>query len=82
MEKQEIKNKIIAVISDLLKIKEEQVTPDSTFQSLGADSLDSAELIMKIENEFHIQIPDNDSKVLNTVGSLEDYVEMALKEKK
>jgi len=81
MEKHEITKKI-AIISDLLKINQEDVTSDSTFQSLGADSLDSAEVVMKIENEFGIQIPDNNSRALNTVGSLADYVEIALKEKK
>jgi len=82
MKKHEITENIIAIISEIFKITKDEVTLESTFESLGADSLDSAEVIMKIEMDFNIEINNSKIKTLDSVSALADFVEIALNEKK
>ena len=72
----EISSKVKAIIVDKLVIDESEVTNDSNFMSdLGADSLDTVELIMEFEKEFDLQIPDDDAEKITTVGEAIKYIE-------
>ena len=72
----EISSKVKAIIVDKLVIDESEVTPDSNFMSdLGADSLDTVELIMEFEKEFDLQIPDDEAEKITTVGEAIKYIE-------
>ncbi len=65
----EIEAKVKQIIVDKLSVSEEEVKNEASFlQDLGADSLDQVELIMKLEEEFGIQIPDTESEKIVTVG--------------
>ena len=72
----EISSKVKAIIVDKLVIDESEVTDDSNFMSdLGADSLDTVELIMEFEKEFDLQIPDDEAEKITTVGEAIKYLE-------
>ena len=72
----EISSKVKAIIVDKLVIDESEVTADSNFMSdLGADSLDTVELIMEFEKEFDLQIPDDEAEKITTVGEAIKYIE-------
>ena len=72
----EISSKVKAIIVDKLVIDESEVTEDSNFMSdLGADSLDTVELIMEFEKEFDLQIPDDEAEKITTVGEAIKYIE-------
>jgi acyl carrier protein len=72
--------KLRDIIVDQLSVTPEQVTPEAKFQDdLGADSLDVVELIMKIEEEFDIKIPDEDAGKIQTVGDAVKYIEAKVK---
>ena len=72
-------DKVKAIVVEQLGVDEAEVTIDSTFiDDLGADSLDIVELIMGIEEEFDIEIPDEDAEKLTTVGSAMNYVKNKL----
>ena len=76
----EIQNKVIAIVVDKLGVEESKVTPEANFTSdLGADSLDTVELIMELEKEFNISIPDDDAQKIATVGDAIAYIENASK---
>ncbi|MBR1773957.1 MAG: acyl carrier protein [Bacteroidales bacterium] len=76
----EIAKKVIAIVVDKLGVEESQVTPEANFTSdLGADSLDTVELIMELEKEFNISIPDDDAQKIATVGDAIAYIENATK---
>ncbi len=67
--------KVTAVIVEKLGVKEEQVKPEAAFvDDLGADSLDQVELVMALEDEFDLEIPDEDAQTLNTVAAVMEYV--------
>ncbi len=67
--------RVKAIIVDKLGVDESEVTPDATFTNdLGADSLDTVELIMEFEKEFNIAIPDSDSEKISTVQDAITYV--------
>jgi len=67
--------KVQDIIVDKLGIDESEVTPEANFiNDLGADSLDTVELIMEFEREFDITIPDDDAKEITTVGKAVDYL--------
>jgi acyl carrier protein len=75
MDREELLKKVKAIVSDKLSISEEQVTEDASFtEDLGADSLDTVELVMALEDEFDMDIPDEDAEKLDTVGKAMDYV--------
>jgi acyl carrier protein len=64
------------VVIKKLDVSEEQVTPEAAFQEdLGADSLDVVELVMALEEEFDVEIPDEDAEKIKTVGDTVAYVE-------
>ena len=72
----EIGERVKAIIVENLGVSETEVTPEATFaQDLGADSLDTVELIMELENEFGIAIPDDDAEKIATVGDAVAYIE-------
>ena len=69
---QRVKN----IIVEQLGVKEDQVTPEAKFiEDLGADSLDTVELIMALEEEFNIEVPDDQEEKLLTVGDVTKYIE-------
>ncbi len=68
-------DKIAAIIADQLDMEESDITSDSTFEDLGADSLDVVDVIMTLEDEFDIEIPDEAIEGMKTVGELVKYVE-------
>ena len=69
-------DKIKDIIVDKLGIDEGQVTKDATFKDdLGADSLDIAELVMELEDEFETEIPDEEAEKIVTVGDALDFIE-------
>ncbi|MDR0686995.1 MAG: acyl carrier protein [Dysgonamonadaceae bacterium] len=72
----EIADKVKKIIVDKLSIEETEVTNDASFTNdLGADSLDTVELIMEFEKEFGITIPDDQAEKIQTVGDAITYVE-------
>ena len=72
----EIADRVKTIIVDKLGVDESQVTPAAAFTTdLGADSLDTVELIMEFEKAFDIQIPDEDAEKIATVGDAISYIE-------
>ena len=73
---QDVESKVKAIIVDKLGVDESEVTPEANFTNdLGADSLDTVELIMEFEKEFDISIPDEDAEKIATVGNAIDYLQ-------
>lgn len=71
----EIESKVKAIIVEKLGVDESEITPDASFTNdLGADSLDTVELIMEFEKEFDTTIPDEDAEKISTVGEAIDYL--------
>ena len=69
-------DKVKEVIIDKLGVEEEKIVSEASFvDDLGADSLDTVELIMQLEEEFSIEIPDDDAEKMTTVKSAVDYIE-------
>ncbi|MEE8335803.1 MAG: acyl carrier protein [Candidatus Neomarinimicrobiota bacterium] len=69
-------DKVKEVIIDKLGVEEDKVIPEASFvDDLGADSLDTVELIMQLEEEFSIEIPDEDAEKMTTVKSTIDYID-------
>jgi acyl carrier protein len=76
----EIASKVKAIIVDKLGVEESEVTPTASFTNdLGADSLDTVEMIMEFEKEFGIQIPDDQAEKIATVGDAISYIEANVK---
>ncbi len=72
----DIQNKVKSIIVDKLGVDEKEVTPAASFTNdLGADSLDTVELIMEFEKEFNIAIPDEQAEKIGTVGDAIAYIE-------
>lgn len=78
-EKEITTRKIIALIADQLGVPLEDIVETTTLEQLGADSLDRVEIIMKLEEDFTIEIDDAAAEKLNTVGDAIDYVQSLLK---
>ena len=76
----EVQAKVVEIIVDKLGVKAEEVVPEASFTAhLGADSLDSVELIMEFEKAFDIQIPDEEAEKIATVGDVIKYLEEHVK---
>ncbi len=72
----EIANKVTRIITDKLGVEESQVIPEASFTNdLGADSLDTVELIMELEKEFDLSIPDEEAEKIVTVGDAIAFIE-------
>jgi acyl carrier protein len=72
----DIAAKVKSIIVDKLGVDEKEVTPQASFTNdLGADSLDTVELIMEFEKEFNIAIPDDQAEKINTVGEAINYIQ-------
>ena len=72
----EISERVTAIIVDKLGVNEAEVKPEASFTTdLGADSLDTVELIMEFEKEFGITIPDEKAETIQTVGDAIAYIE-------
>lgn len=70
-----LKQKVIDIITEQLGVDAAQCTPEARFQEdLGADSLDTVELVMAFEEEFEIEVPDEEAEKLVSVGKVTDYV--------
>ncbi|MBQ9417308.1 MAG: acyl carrier protein [Bacteroidales bacterium] len=76
----EIATKVTSIITDKLGVEESQVVPEASFTNdLGADSLDTVELIMELEKEFDLSIPDEAAEKIVTVGDAIAFIEEAKK---
>ncbi len=76
----EISEKVKAIIIDKLGVEEKEVVPEASFTNdLGADSLDTVELIMEFEKEFNIAIPDDQAEKIGTVQDAISYIESNVK---
>ena len=72
----EIASKVKEIIVDKLGVEDSEVPPEASFTNdLGADSLDTVELIMEFEKEFNISIPDEEAENIATVGQAIDFLE-------
>lgn len=72
----DIQKKITSIIVEQLGVNADQVTPEAKFiEDLGADSLDTVELVMALEEEFGHEIPDEDAEKLQSVGDVIKYIE-------
>lgn len=75
MERTEIAEKVRKLISDRVIVAPDKVTPEAKIvEDIGADSLDQVEIVMAVEDEFTIEIPDEDVDKIETVGQVVDYV--------
>tara|TARA_Y100001968_G_C19187798_1_gene633663 strand:- start:60 stop:296 length:237 start_codon:yes stop_codon:yes gene_type:complete len=75
----DIKTKINEIIIDKLGVEESAISNDAKFiDDLGADSLDTVELIMQFEEEFNLEIPDEDAETITTVGKAIEYISSKL----
>lgn len=76
----EIAEKVTKIIVEKLGVDESEVTPEASFTNdLGADSLDTVELIMEFEKEFNVSIPDDQAETIGTVGQAITFLEKAVK---
>ena len=72
----DVNSRVVAIIVDKLGVDESEVTAEASFTNdLGADSLDTVELIMEFEKEFNIAIPDDQAEKIATVGDAVKYIE-------
>ncbi len=70
-----VENKVKKIIMEQLDVNESEVTPEASFvDDLGADSLDTVEMVMAFEEEFNIEIPDEDAEKIRTVQDAIDYI--------
>ena len=75
----EINDKVSAIVCNQLDVEKEKVKPEASFiNDLGADSLDIVELVMAMEEEFDIEIPDEDAERIQTIGDATAYLKEKL----
>ncbi|MEL1134093.1 acyl carrier protein [Desulfitobacterium sp. THU1] len=67
-------DKVKSIVVDQLGVEEDEITLETTFADLNADSLDIVELIMALEEEFDLDIPDEDAEKIRTVGDAVNYI--------
>lgn len=70
----DVLEKIKAIVSEQLGVEQDEITLETSFEDLNADSLDIVELIMALEEEFDLEIPDEDAEKLTTVGAAVSYI--------
>jgi acyl carrier protein len=76
-----VESRVKKIVVEQLGVKEDEVTTDSSFvDDLGADSLDTVELVMALEEEFETEIPDEDAEKITTIQQAVDYINSHLKE--
>lgn len=76
-----IEQRVSEIIVNQLNVNEEQITPEASFlDDLGADSLDTVELIMALEEEFNVEIPDDDAEKMVQVGDAMNYLKEHVKD--
>ena len=72
----EVLDKVVEIVCNQLSVNKEDVTPDASFvEDLGADSLDTVELVMAFEEEFGLEIPDDEAEIITTIKSAVDWIE-------
>ncbi|MBU2044782.1 MAG: acyl carrier protein [Candidatus Omnitrophica bacterium] len=77
-----VDDKVKDIISEQLGVKKEEIKPESSFiDDLGADSLDTVEVVMALEEEFGIEIPDEDAEKITTVGEAVKYISNKISKK-
>lgn len=82
MSDEQIRQRVIDIVCEHLAVNKEQVTDTTSFiEDIGADSLDIVELVMELEEEFDIQIPDDQAEKIKTVGEAVEYIKVAVKTK-
>lgn len=70
-----VQERVIDIVAEQLGVDKEKVTPDTSFvNDLGADSLDTVELVMELEEEFDINIPDEEAEKIQTVGQAIEFI--------
>lgn len=75
MSKEDILSRVQKIVVEQLGVEDEKVTPEANFQNdLGADSLDTVELVMAFEEEFNMEIPDEEAESIATVGDAVNYI--------
>ena len=71
-----VEERVIEIVSEQMGVSKDQISRDTSFiNDLGADSLDTVELVMELEEEFDITIPDEKAEQIQTVGQAVDYIE-------
>jgi acyl carrier protein len=79
---EQIRQRVIDIVCEHLAVNKDQVTDNTSFiEDIGADSLDIVELVMELEEEFDIQIPDDQAEKIKTVGEAVEYIKAAVKSK-
>ena len=72
----EVLNKVVDIVCDQLSVSKDDVNPESSFvEDLGADSLDTVELVMAFEEEFDLEIPDDEAEKITTIQSAVEWIE-------
>lgn len=72
----EVLNKVVDIVCDQLSVNKDDVNPESSFvEDLGADSLDTVELVMAFEEEFEVEIPDDEAERITTIQSAVEWIE-------
>jgi len=72
----DVAERVIEIVSEQMNVSKDQVTPETSFvNDLGADSLDTVELVMQFEDEFNLSIPDEDAEKITVVGDAIKYIE-------
>lgn len=78
----EIEKRVVEIVSEQMGVSKDQITRDTSFiNDLNADSLDTVELVMELEEEFGVNIPDEAAEKIQSVGQAIDYIEKELKNK-
>lgn len=78
-----VEERVVKIVVDSLSVQREQVKRETAFiEDLGADSLDLVELIMELEEEFEITIPDDQAEKIKTVGEAVEYIERAREDRR
>ena len=82
IQQEQIRQRVIDIVCEHLAVNKDQVTDNTSFiEDIGADSLDIVELVMELEEEFDIQIPDEQAEKIKTVGEAVEYIKVAVKNK-